>query len=94
MRFVLTGDWPCQGGALCVPAGTVIEWDPGPGAARLAGIGTYPQWQGAQLPLPMPLNAKCLDQEAYDQMSDWYASIDEALLRHIHYGPNVKPKGQ
>jgi hypothetical protein len=90
MRFVLMGDWPCHGGALCVPAGTTIEWDPDAGAAPRAG----PQWQGAQLPLPMPLNAKCLDQEAYDQMAAWYAPIDEALLRHIHYGPNVKPKGR
>jgi len=93
MKFVLLGDWPCNGGALCVPAGTVIEWDPDPEAARLARIGTYPQWRGVRLPLPMPINAKAMDQAAYDAMVGWYTPISDQLIRTIQYGPNVNAKG-
>ncbi|MGY4227605.1 hypothetical protein ACVMIH_004966 [Bradyrhizobium sp. USDA 4503] len=92
MRFMLLGDWPCNGGSLLVPAGTVIEWIDDPEAARIAGVPTYPQWQGTRLPLPMPLNAKAMDQAAYDQMVRWIEPQSDQLLRTIQYGPNVQPK--
>lgn len=47
MKFVLMGDWPCNGGALTVPAGTVIEWDPDPERARLA-LATMDRMMDAQ----------------------------------------------
>lgn len=93
MMFQLLGDWPVNGGAMVVPIGTVLEWDPDPEAARLAGLPTAPKWRGEVLPLPMPPNAKCLDQEAYDAMVRWYAPHSDQLIRTFHYSPNVKPKG-
>jgi len=87
------GDWPCAGGALLVPAGTTIEWDPDPERARVASIGTYPHWRGVRLPLPMPLNAKCMDQAAYDAMLGWHEPHNDQIARLLHYTPNVKPKG-
>lgn len=61
-----------------------------------AGAGAtaiFPQWNGAPLPMPMPLNAKCLDQEAYDAMVRWYEPESDQLVRVLHFSPNVKPKG-
>lgn len=54
----------------------------------------FPNWHGVPLPAPMPLNAKCLDQEAYDAMVRWYTPIlVDGFLHLLHYSPNVKPKG-
>ncbi|UGY27310.1 hypothetical protein HU675_0011420 [Bradyrhizobium septentrionale] len=90
MKFILLGDWPCNGGALLVPADTVIEWDSDPERARIAGVPTEPQWNGTRLPLPMPINAKCMDQAAYDQMVAWYSG---ELVRRLQYDlTNVKPQ--
>ncbi len=79
MKFQLMGDWPVSGGSVCVPAGTEID-------------GNDPLWRGMALPLPMPLNARALDQEAYDAMVAWYEPISDQLIRTVHYGPNVQPK--
>ena len=92
MKFLLLGDWPCCGGALCVPAGTVIEWQADGERARIAGVPTEPQWQGTRLPLPLPLNAKALDQAAYDAMVQWYEPQSDQLSRLLQYGPGVQPK--
>ena len=93
MKFQLLGDWPVSGGAMVVPAGTTIEYDPDPEAARLAGIGTAPMYLGTVLPLPMPLNAKAMDQAAFDQMVAWYEPISDQLIRTLQYDrSNVKPQ--
>jgi len=57
MIFQLGGDWPC--GQHCVPAGTFLD-------------GNDPRWLGISLPLPMPMNAIALDQEAADALARWY----------------------
>lgn len=80
MKFQLLGDWPVAGGSVLIPAGTELD-------------GNNPQWRGIRLPMPMPLNAKCLDQEAYDAMVRWYEPQSDQLARLIHYSPNVKPRG-
>jgi hypothetical protein len=78
MKFQLLGDWPATGN-LCVPAGTEID-------------GHDPKWCGVPLPLPMPLNAKAMDQEAYDALVDWYYPTNDQVLRLLHYAPGVQPK--
>ena len=93
MMFQLLGDWPVNGGAMLVPAGTVIEWEADAERARLAELPSTPQWRGQTLPLPMPLNARCLDQEAFDAMVGWYEPQSDQLVRLLQYSPNVKPKG-
>ncbi|MBR0705393.1 hypothetical protein [Bradyrhizobium liaoningense] len=65
---------------------------------KTSGAGTgataiFPNWNGVPLPMPMPLNAKCLDQEAFDAMVRWYEPQSDQLLRLFHYSPNVNPKG-
>ena len=75
MKFQLLGDWPCQGGALFVPAGTVID-------------GNDPKWLGAALPKPMPMNAKALDQDAYDALCLWY----QHHLHLLQYAAGIKPR--
>ena len=55
MRFQLSGAWPV--GRWLLPAGTLLEAD-----AR----GEF-FWNGFQLPKPMPVEAVCLDQRAYDE---------------------------
>ena len=75
MKFLLLGDWPCAGGALLVPAGTVID-------------GNDPKWNGTSLPTPMPLNAKALDQDAYDALCVWYQ--DHLYL--LQYAAGIKPR--
>ncbi|MHC2466703.1 hypothetical protein [Bradyrhizobium embrapense] len=92
MKFMLLGDWPTAGGSLTVPASTVIEYDPDPEAARLAGIPTAPMYLGTVLPTPLPLNARCEDQSAYDQMVRWIEPQSDQLMRTIHYAPSVLPK--
>jgi hypothetical protein len=57
MRFELLEPWPV--GQFLVPAGTIID-------------GKAPQWRGMALPLPMPMDAKALDQDAADHLSMAY----------------------
>jgi hypothetical protein len=57
MKFRLVGDWPVT--SFCVPAGTELD-------------GEAPTWGGQPLPLPMPVNALALDEEAALQMAMSY----------------------
>jgi hypothetical protein len=70
MRWQLLGDWPV--GQWLVPAGTVLE-------------GTAPTWNGIPLPMPMPLNAISLDDEAALMMLKWYGD----QWHRLHFGPGV-----
>jgi hypothetical protein len=88
MRFILMGPWPCRGGALCVPAGTVLAWEPDPQLANAAGLPTAPQWRGRALPLTMPLDARALDQESANALADWYPDHNHLL----HTANGIKPK--
>mgnify|MGYP003387473572 CR=1 FL=1 len=72
MRFTLTKDFPCRGGRLTVPAGTVLHWEPDPQLANVAGVHTMPHWRGEALPLRMPIDARAMDQASADQLADWY----------------------
>jgi hypothetical protein len=73
MHFRLQGDWPV--GQWCVPAGTFID-------------GNDPKWNGIALPLPMPMNAIALDQEAADVLADWYPHH----LHRLHCADGIVPK--
>jgi len=67
MRWQLGGDWPV--GPCLVPVGTVLS-----GVARdgeLVEAPTNP-FDGTPLPMPMPLKAIALDDEAAALMLDWY----------------------
>jgi hypothetical protein len=75
-RYILMGDWPATG-SLTVPAGTIIDGDD-------------PQWRGIPLPSMMPINAKALDQSAYEALADWY----HHSLHRLHYSNDVKPRGK
>jgi hypothetical protein len=59
MRFELHGNWPIHGGATLVPTGTILE-------------GLPPRWNGHVLPLPLPLDAMALDDEAATKLRSWY----------------------
>jgi hypothetical protein len=83
MRWAMTGDWPCNGGALIVPAGAVIEARTGIVNNVIVAEGAT--WNGHLLPLPMPLNAQALDNEAARLMINWYPEHRHAL----HFGPEV-----
>jgi hypothetical protein len=50
--------WPLDGGAMTLPAGTLIDTD-------------APEWQWLADVVPPP-NAQCLDQECYDLMVRYY----------------------
>lgn len=76
MMFQLMGPWPVNGGALTVPAGTFID-------------GNDPQWCGMRLPSVMPIDAKALDQDAYNALLRWYSGFAYRLI----YGPDVQPVG-
>jgi hypothetical protein len=65
MMFMLMNAWPVNGGALCVPAGTVID-------------GTNPQWLGCRLPSVMPIDAKALDAAAWSALQSWYGGSEQA----------------
>jgi hypothetical protein len=78
MKFQLLGDWPV--GQFCIPAETIID-------------GANPLWNNIPLPLPMPLNARCLDQEAYDAMVAWYSPQSDQFLHLLHFASGIKPKG-
>ena len=73
-RPQLLGDWPV--GAWCVPAGTIID-------------ANDPQWRGIPLPRSMPMNAKALDQPAYDALAGWYG---EDFWHLLHYAEGIQPK--
>lgn len=64
---------------------------PGPGGAFYeAGTvidGEAPEWRG----VVMPLNAKALDQSAYDALVRWHYPRNDQVLRQLHYGAGVKP---
>jgi hypothetical protein len=78
MRFFLMEPWPV--GQFLIPAGTEID-------------GNAPQWNGVALPLPMPMNAKALDQEAYDHLVESYSPTNDNFLHLLHFAPGIKPKG-
>ena len=59
MKFQLMGDWPCRGGAMLVPTGTVLDFDNW-------------KWCGMPLPWPVPPNVIALDQAAYDELLSRY----------------------
>jgi hypothetical protein len=64
MRFQLMGNWPVRD--FSVPAGTRLEFvsaDPD----RPEGL----DWNGIRLPLPAPVNAQALDQEAERLQAVW-----------------------
>jgi hypothetical protein len=68
--------WPVDGGRHYVPTGTIITDD-----FRWADT-------GIALPPPMPINARALDQEAWEQMCAWYPQ----QLHLIQYDPHtVRP---
>jgi hypothetical protein len=61
MRFQITGQgWPLDGGAWLCPAGTILDWDkPDHWTNRIArGV--------------IPLNATCLDTEAWQAQQKAY----------------------
>jgi hypothetical protein len=67
MRFLLMGIWPVRDFA--VPAGTRLEFVPAdPETNRSEGL----DWNGVMLPLPAPVNAQALDQEAYKHLLEHY----------------------
>jgi hypothetical protein len=66
-----------------------------PAGAMVVEMGTIidghdPKWLG----VPMPLTVLCLDQEAADQMCDWYPHLaaDGMHLTHVRYAAGVNPK--
>ena len=65
MKWALPA-WPV--GPWLIPTGTVVE-----GVAGAAGeIAEAPKWNGMALPLPLPINATPLDEEAALMMLRWY----------------------
>lgn len=80
MRFQMLTDWPVNGGALIVPAGTTLEANLANPDFRLNGV---------KLPETLPLTAIALDQDAYDAMCSWYSPHEWYRFR---YGPGVTPK--
>ena len=84
MKFLLLGDWPTNGGSMIVPSGALIEWE----------AGAEPTWRGTRLPLPMPLNARAMDQASLDAMVDWYTPIlIDNFLHLLHYAKGLTLKG-
>jgi hypothetical protein len=71
MKFQIGGQgWPVQGGARLIPAGTIV------------GDGGIPT---SELPMPMPIDAVALDDEAAAAMKAWYPD----QLYRLHFGPDV-----
>jgi len=60
MRWQLAGDWPV--GPVLIPTGTVLSGVAGPDGELVEA----PKWNNGSiaLPMPMPINAMALDQEA------------------------------
>ena len=76
MKWQLLGHWPV--GQWLVPAGTIITDDLHWGAT------------GIKFPVPLPINARALNQSAYDQLCKWYGPDQWHLLS---YDPHhVQPK--
>jgi hypothetical protein len=75
MRFMLGEPWPCSGGAMLIPAGTILDSDDW-------------SWNGVALTWPPPINAIALDQSAYDELLRHYpynriqARQDAGIDRH------------
>jgi hypothetical protein len=65
---------------VCIPAGTEIIGVVGPAGEVTATYNHMP------LRMPMPLEAKSMDDEALALMRAWYPDQHYRL----HYGPNVK----
>ena len=79
MKFQLAGDWPV--GSVCIPAGTILS-----AVARDGEIVEAPTWNGVALPLPMPINAAALDEEAALMMLEWY---EDHMWCRLHFGPGI-----
>ena len=79
MRWQLGGDWPV--GPCLVPVGTVLS-----GVARDGELVEAPKWNEAPLPMPMPLNAVALDEDAALMMLKWY---EPEHWHRILFGPNI-----
>jgi hypothetical protein len=58
MRFQLLTDWVAFHDLSPIPAGCILEGDP-------------PQYFGRPLPMPMPIEAAALDDEAAAKMRYW-----------------------
>jgi hypothetical protein len=58
-RIQLTGDWPVQGGAVLIPAGTFLSF-------------SHWQWRGQELPWPPPVSCVALDQASHDELLKHY----------------------
>jgi len=68
MRWQLAGDWPV--GPVLIPTGTMLSGVAGPDGELVEA----PKWNNGSiaLPMPMPINAMALDQEAALQMCKWF----------------------
>jgi hypothetical protein len=68
MRWQLNGDWPV--GPVLIPTGTVLSGVAGPDGELVEA----PKWNNGSiaLPMPMPINAMALDQEAALQTCKWF----------------------
>jgi len=78
MKWQLGGTgWPV--GQWLIPASTILN-----GAAGPDGKITV-KWNEITLPMPIPINAIALDNEAAALMLEWYPDQHYRL----HFGPNV-----
>jgi hypothetical protein len=74
VKFLIGGGgWPVNGGAMLIPAGTIVEGEP-------------PTWNHMTLPQPLPIDAVALDDEAAEAMRRWYPPEQHYRLL---YGLNV-----
>jgi hypothetical protein len=83
MRWQLAGDWPV--GPTLIAGGTVVD-----GVTDRDGFAVAAHWNGIELPLPMPINAIALDEDAALQMCLWYD--EEASIggwHHLHFAPGI-----
>ena len=84
MKWQLAGDWPVK--SVVIPTGTVLAGVAGPDGP----LAEPPSWHGQPLPMPMPLNATALDEEAALQMCMWY---EEAATiggwHHLVFAPGI-----
>jgi|SRR6516165_11613583 len=71
MQWQLGSDWPVGSlvvGSVIIPAGTILTGVVGTDG----GLAEPPKWQGQTLPMPMPIYAAALDEEAARLMLKWY----------------------
>jgi hypothetical protein len=74
MRFQIGGQgWPVNGGATLIPAGTIVEGEP-------------PTWNHMILPLPLPIDATPLDDDAALEMLKWY---EPEHWHRLQFGPGI-----